>query len=607
MKIRDLVYDVLTEEVKNKRQFSFLLKKWYGDNPTPEQIKEAEDNLALFFDKKDGFTIKNPAVYSFLLRWNGKHGKGVLAHKMDDQGNPMFDVNRNVITTLVPFKIEDIKDPGRFTLEQFQDFVDEFKEGDLTPQDDEFADDNLRATNKKIQASKKLWMSSIDAEVDQEGFKVKFIPNAAVAVKYGFYQQALVQKLLGGRAGLDKQWCVTGRNTGPGDSRSNLWENYRSPKTSDTRIPRRTFWFIYDESKNPEVESDPNVHKFHLCALQYCVNDDYDRYTGFKMTNLFNDGDDRYTWNQIVEKYPQLAEFQEQFSRYVEFDESELLNKAGNLRINETEGSQYDFAAQPRSVKKTYINGNGTLKTERSWRSMDAKLRSLYIITTEAGNAVDKFQSEELIKAIKKVPNELSLLDNHLKSVGERINPNTNRVADQNLSDLGIGVIYKTIITRNYRVAKTSIDNKKIQLIESKEKKYDGEGLCGLYHFGYDDWMIVDGIKYSSEYYSDDQGVYSDDEGQTYLVTTYIHVDSKQEDDKSLYTIIKTTVKDVESAEDLADLAEADDEVLCHFITAKQFNALKQRIHEKADGDDEDYIRISNIDPETDVDIKEVY
>jgi hypothetical protein len=169
--------------------------------------------------------------------------------------------------------------------------------------------------------------------------------------------------------------------------------------------------------------------------------------------------------------YPQLAEFQEQFSRYVEFDEGEILNRAGDLRINETEGSQYDFAAQPRSIKKSYISGNGTLKTERSWRSMDVKLRNLYILSTEAGNAVDKFQSEELIKAIKKVPNELSLLDTHLMSVGNRINENTQKITDQNLADLGVGVIYQAIARDKYRVAKTSIDNKKIQLLESKEKK----------------------------------------------------------------------------------------------------------------------------------------
>jgi hypothetical protein len=136
-------------------------------------------------------------------------------------------------------------------------------------------------------------------------------------------------------------------------------------------------------------------------------------------------------------------------------------------------------------------------------------------------------------------------------------------------------------------------------------KANEGEGLSGLFHLGYNDWVVADGIKYESDYYSDEQTVYSDDEGQVYLVTTYIHVESKQEDNKSLYTIIKTMGKDVEGGEDLdnaEDLAGSEDQVLCHFITAKQFNVLKQRIHEKTDGNDEDFDSLSNFDPKTDVD-----
>lgn len=589
MKIQELVYDVLTEEVKNKKQFSFLLKKWYGDNPTPEQIKKAEDNLTLFFEKQHGFTIKNPAVYSFLLRWNGKHGKGVVAPKLDDNGTPMFDAQRNMVTTLVPFKIEDIKDPGRFTVEQFEDFMGEFRENDMAPEEDEFAG-KMVATDKKIQASKKLWLSSVDTVVDQEGFKVKFIPNAAVSVKYGFYQQYFVKKLLKGSTG-DRQWCVTGRNSE--DSRQNLWGTYRQPNNSNSRIPRRTFWFIIDESKNPEIVEDPNIQKFYLCALQYCV-DDYG-YTGFKMTSLFNDGDDKYTWNQIVSIYPQLEGLQGEFAKYVEFDTSELLDRNQSTRINESEGSADDFAAQPRSLKKYYIERGGTLKSERSWRSMDTNLRNLYILsTTSRDNAIDKFQSEYLIAAIKKNPSEFKLLDKHLKSIGARVD-DYNRVVNQEMADLGIGVIFKHIITGKYKVAKTSLDNRKLQLLESKEKKYNGRPLLGLYHFGYDDWMIVDGIKYSSEYYDDGVRLYIDDNGENYLVETFIHQESNQEDEKTLYTINKSDSEDV------------SDELTVHFVTAKQFGMLKQRIHEKEDGDDEDFDRFSNFDPETDVDIKETY
>lgn len=588
MKIQELVYDVLTEEVKNKKQFTFLLKKWYGDNPTPEQIKQAEDNLTKFFEKQKSFTLKNPGVYSFLLRWNGKHGKGVVVPKLNDQGAPMFDQNRQMITTLVPFKFEDVKDPGRFTLEQFEDFVDEFRELDLAPEEDEFQG-KLVATDRSIKASKKLWLSDKDTVVNEEGFKVKFIPNARISVMYGFYQQYLVKKLLQGTTG-DRQWCVTGRNSD--DSRTNLWGTYRKPENSRSRIPRRTFWFIYDESKNPEVVQDPNIQKYHLCALQYCIND-YG-YTGFKLTSLFNDGDDKFTWNQIVSIYPQLEGREADFSRYEEFDDAELLDNNKLSRISESEGSESDFAAQKRSIKKSYIESGGTLKSERSWMSMDEKLRNLYIVSTTAGNAIDKFQSEELIKAIKKVGSELKLLDNHLKSLGARLD-DYGRITDQSMADMGVGIIYKKIVSEHYKIANTSLDNKKIQLLESKKNKINGKPLCGLYHFGYDDWMIFDGIKYEAEYFDDGLQVYIDDNGETYLVETYIHKDSNQVDDKTLYTIAKS------NADDTSDV------LMVHFVSAKQFDILKQRIHEKGDGEDEDYDRFSNFDPETDVDIKEIY
>mgnify|MGYP000932139025 CR=1 FL=1 len=74
MNIQDLVYDVIVEEVKNKKLFNFLLKKWFGDSPTPEQIQQAEADLTLFMEKQKSLTINNPAVYTFLMRHDGTRG-----------------------------------------------------------------------------------------------------------------------------------------------------------------------------------------------------------------------------------------------------------------------------------------------------------------------------------------------------------------------------------------------------------------------------------------------------------------------------------------------------------------------------------------------------
>ena len=101
MNIQDLVYDVVVEEVKNKKLFNFLLNKWFGSSPTPEQIQQAEADLTLFMEKQKSLTVNNPAVYTFLMRHDGNHGL------------PAFD----------PSKIMDI---SHYNLEEIESLLHEF-------------------------------------------------------------------------------------------------------------------------------------------------------------------------------------------------------------------------------------------------------------------------------------------------------------------------------------------------------------------------------------------------------------------------------------------------------------------------------------------------
>ena len=183
MNITDLVYDVLVEEVKNKKQFAFLLKKWYGDNPTPEQIKRAEENLVLFFEKQKGLTLNNPGVLSFLHRWDSVHGLGVKVPDLDNNGVQKQN-NGQPMFKLVPFNFDDVKDPGRYTLEQFEDLLDEFRDATLNGNDeeDEFKG-KLDSTPEKIKASNKLWLSERNSVVNEEGFKVHYVSDARESIK----------------------------------------------------------------------------------------------------------------------------------------------------------------------------------------------------------------------------------------------------------------------------------------------------------------------------------------------------------------------------------------------------------------------------------------
>ena len=546
MNIQDLVYDVIVEEVKNKKLFNFLLKKWFGDNPTPEQIQQAESDLTLFTEKQKSLTPNNPAVYTFLLRHDGSR-----------PNLPAFD----------PSKLMDI---SQYSLEQIESLLHEFRDGTLTAGDEDEFKGKLTTDDKKIAASKKLWLSDRDVIISDEGFKVHFVADARESIKYGFYQQNMADK----HGGL--QWCVTGRNTS--DSRSNLWGTYR---------PRRTFWFVMDESKNPKDNPNKDVYRYYLCALQYCERDH--GYTGFKMTSMLNDGDNPKTWEEVIRIYPQLAEHRDKFE-YVKYDEAENFDRNVANRLTESVGSPYEFAPARRELKKAYLDGGGVISTEKSWKSMDINLRNVYIISTTARDAIDKFSSYELMSAIKKTGNEFRLLDSTLKSLGSRLDQQ-GRVTNQSLGDLGVGFIYQHLMENEFITARTSLDNPMIRLYKSKKNKKK----FGLYHLGKLNWMIHDGITFEPDYTEASTILYVDDNGKSYLVETYVLGENGPVDEKSLYCVYP-----IEEENEMAG---------GHFIGAKQWSQIEgTKMHPKdEDNDDDDSRRFTDLDPETDVDIKEIY
>jgi hypothetical protein len=529
MKIGDLIYDVLVEEVKNKKLFNLLLQKWYGDNPTQEQIDRA-DFLINEFQKFGGNLAPNRAqTNSFLDRFDGDHGSELF--------NP-----------------ENLRDITKYSLEQIESIVGEYGDADYEVGGDvRFTKDN-KTSPEAIQASKDLWFGKDNLIIEDGDLRVYKIENQSTSMKYGYYQQWLT-KLYGGN-----QWCVTGR--GSSDSMTNLWGSYRNS---------RTFYFVIDESKKMNDEqtegtvSSADDRKYYLSALQVST----DISEGYRVTSMKNDGDNPMNWNKIVSIYPNLANHKDELVA-VKFDSKAELDVDTDIigRITETPGNRLEFRRMDRRYKKAFIDRGASIKTMRSWEAMDDNLKRHYILLTTENNYKDKFQTWDIMNDLKK-GSLFRELDNRL-----------NALEIKN----GIGSIFANLMTKDFDISRESLDNSVYVLLESKSShKY------GLYNTRSAKWYNMDGVVYEPVYSEIDTTIYLDDNDTRYVVETFSK--TGEADNESFYSIFPITEKNTEGG--------------AHFITFNRFQELSQKIHPENEDEDNDYVRISDINPETDTDIKE--
>jgi hypothetical protein len=520
MRIQDLVFDVIVEEVKNKKLFNFLLDKWYGSKPSEQQLNQCEEIIEDFNRIKDGLSIKKSQVRTFLTMFDGLHGS-------------------------IKFDSDNLKDITKYTFEQILALLHEYDEDGSNEEieNNVFSGKDKKSTPKKVEASKNLWGGDEYKIIDEGDFRVYLIPDQRVSMNFGYYEQVIAKI-----QGNSPQWCVTGRDSS--DSRSNLWGSYRN---------RRTFYFVIDDSKDES-------NKYYLGALQKTEGDSP---TGFRLTNVRNEGDSPLTWEEIVTIYPKLTEHKELIKTVNYDEESELENKDVVNRINENEGDKLEFRRMSRSYKKAFIERGSTISKARSWESMDRGLRNLYILITTDRNALDRFQTFELMSEIKKVGNEFNLLNNRLKQVGLD----------------GVSTIFAKLMTNEFEVARTSIDNRAIKMYVSNKT-----GKFGLYNNQIASWVNSNGITFEPHYSEDDTSVYMDDEENTYVVETY--TTGGNPDNTSFYCVYP--------------IIETNEFASGHFIDAQMFEQLKTKLHSKDKFKDKDFVRISDFNPETDVNIKEM-
>lgn len=520
MKIRDLVYDLVIEaEISQKRReaiqkdLNILREKW-GHKFSPEQI---EKYYSWFEMTKPNFNVELPQWRSFLYRFDGNHGYS-------------------------KFEITDLKQITKYTAEQIKSIYDEYNavDGEDNNNNEVFSSKDRSPTPEKIEASKNLWYGKDNLIYENDGFRVYSIPNQQVSINYGYYLNTMHQSPYNFGGG---QWCTTWH----GDN------NYYPSKRPD-----RYFYFIIDESKNPDIIDNKDVSKFYLSALQSMKNG------GFKLTDITNPGEPSYSVEDLLKIYPKLSEVIDKLV-FVPYDEdTELIIKNVISRINEVPGNKYEYKRVDRNYKLQYIAQGGTIQKGESWKFTDKALRNQYIMSTTERNLNDKFSTYELFL-------ELSEADKNSLS----------RKIGQLFPGKGISMVIENVMKSEFKVGRTSIDNPDIQLFKSNQTE-----KFGLFHSKHVGWLNFNGVTYEPLYNRFDTGLWIDDDGNAIVVETYIKGGSP--DSTSFYC--------------LYPIGEGED-VDGHFVSYEKFQQLKEKLHPDSG---EDFKTISNVSPEDDVDIKEI-
>jgi len=407
MKFTELLFETLTEEVKNKKLFTTLMNKWREEKPdiTEEEGEELFNNFA----KIQGNLREDlPQVYTFLSRYDGEHGY------------QRFDPNL-------------IKDITKYTYSQIKFLLDQYNT-ERRNTEDIFSGSNTAPTPEKIEASRKLWYGTDELILDKDGLRVYNILDQQTSIRFGYYYHKLYKIAIGEPNKSDKDiqpWCVTWR---PDMNKSNMWGTYRN---------NRSFYFLIDDNK-------PSTDQYHISTIQR----DTSVASGFRITSMLNNGDNVKTWEEIVQIYPQLNGEKDLF-KVKPFTPEELSLKDVSGRINETPGNRYEFKRMEREFKMSFIENGGALQKPESWKSMDTELRNKYILYPhlDRNSVKERYNNFAFVNEIRKVGNEFRLLDNTLKQKGIKE---------------GVAYIFDYLMSSEFKVARVSADNKNIRIYESR-------------------------------------------------------------------------------------------------------------------------------------------
>ena len=478
MKINDILYDLLLEEFANKKILKVCMLKWYGENPTNEQSFEADDLLTKFYELKTSNRLKttDAEIVTFLNNF------------------PDFDVTN--IPNATSYSLSQMK----FIVGEFYELNGE-EDNTTNPIPEILRGKDLPKTPERIEASKSLWYENNQYTIiNEDGFRVYFIPDRQTSINFGYYEGEMSRTVPYSEQRHHMQWCTTREVTS-----TNLYSSYRD---------RRTFYFVIDESKHPDVEPNVEISQYYLSALQYSTDNGVHN---FRITSILNNGSDPiFTEDEIYSIYPKLRGHMDKIKK-VDYDLVAELGENANIldRINENEG-QYEFARMSWRLKKAYIDSGKPIRKEKSWMSMQDGLKISYIDLTTKNTVLERFK-KELYFTIKKDKKWLTSLERRLSILGYK----------------GLSELVAEINKDTYDLVRVSQNSNDVVLYRTKSKpsKY------GIWNSKKNDWQEQGGIIYNDSYVDPTPSVMtSSKDNKRYLVQVFSS--SKGQPDNSSFVII---------------------------------------------------------------------
>lgn len=340
-----------TKKISAKQQ---IKQKWEGQNPGITDF-EMEDAYAFFMDRRVSLRPYHP--YGFIDPETNRHYINVPELTTIVERFPsMAPVLEN------PATLMDLKNYPWDVIEYYMDIV---RANNALVDEENIVPGTKLPLEEQLEIAKERWTHPENQIINEGTFIVYKIESKNESIALGSIQRVLnkMRNQQGNHRG-NAYWCTTVPLNDTG--RSNLWTTYR---------PQRAFYYVWDQTKAVDDE-------LYCSSIQTMEpNKGSGPYT---FVDLYNSTTTGVSWDEIVQKYPQLQGKQHLLPYFgITPKEREDLTIDS---ITMTPGDKYYFGTIPKSYQMAYVDSGRHVKKVRAFLTMDPQTRKLYVDKTTKTN-----------------------------------------------------------------------------------------------------------------------------------------------------------------------------------------------------------------------------